>query len=232
MEEFGSLVSEVITLREKLVVLGDFNIHVGKNPDSPGELFLDLIMSLGLVQLVQDPTRKSRLIDLLLTRERDGIVTNVTVSQRLSDHDAVQCNLSVPNPHRPFKTVTFRSIKTIDIYAFSADLLDLPLLRHPASTLDELVDQYDSDIRSVIDKHAPLRTKRIVLRQPAPWLTGEIRATRCELRHAERTWKVTRLTIHEQIFEHKMERRNYLLERAKAVALTSVTIQDRQLTIR
>jgi len=225
MEEFGSLISEVITLREKLVVLGDFNIHVGKNPDRPGELFLDLIMSLGLVQLVQDPTRKSRLIDLLLTRERDGIVTNVTVSQRLSDHDAVQCNLSVPNPHRPFKTVTFRSIKTIDIDAFSADLLDLPLLRHPASTLDELVDQYDSGIRSVIDKHAPLRTKRIVLRQPAPWLTGAIRAARCELRHAERTWKATRLTIHEQIFEYKMERRNYLLERAKA-SYFNTKVQD------
>jgi hypothetical protein len=67
MEEFGSLISKVITLLEKLVVLGDFNIHVGKNPDRPGELFLDLIMSLGLAQLVQDPTRKSRLIDLLLT---------------------------------------------------------------------------------------------------------------------------------------------------------------------
>jgi hypothetical protein len=97
------------------------------------------------------------------------------------------CNLSVPNSHRPFKTVTFRSIKTIDIDAFNADLLDLPLLRHPASTLDELVDQYDSGIRSVIDMHAPLRTKRIFLRQPAPWLTGEIRAARCELRNAERT---------------------------------------------
>jgi hypothetical protein len=35
--------------------------------------------------------------------------------------------------------------------------------------------------------HAPLRTKRIFLRQPAPWLTGEIRAARCELRIAERT---------------------------------------------
>jgi hypothetical protein len=112
-------------------------------------------------------------------------------------------------------------MKTIDIDALNADLLDLPLLRHPASTLDELVNQYDSGIRSVIDKHAPLRSKRIVLRQPAPWLTEEIRAARCELRHAERTWKATRLTIHEQIFEYKMERRNYLLERAKASYLNT-----------
>ncbi len=143
MEEFG--LSEVITLREKLIVLGDFNIHVGLNPDRSGKMFLSLIESLGLVQLVQDPGRKSRLIDLLLTLERDDIVTNVTVSQRLSDHDAVQCNLSVPNPHRPFKTFTFRSIKTIDIDAFTTNLLVGGAAT--ASTLDELVDQYDSGIK-------------------------------------------------------------------------------------
>jgi len=60
-----------------------------------------------------------------------------------------------------------------------------------------------------------VRTKRFLVRRPAPWLNGEARSARCSLRHAERTWRKTGLAVHEQIFEDEINKRNFILEKAK-----------------
>ena len=54
-----------------------------------------------------------------------------------------------------------------------SDVLNLDIYTNPASTVDELVAQYNDGLLSVIDKHAPLRKKVAVLRPSAPWFTSE-----------------------------------------------------------
>ena len=99
---------------------------------SDGRIFLDLLESLGLV-------RKSRLIDVVLARASDRLVSDVVVSQRLSNHNTIQCSLNVSRPKRPFTTVSFRPYSRIDIRQFAADLSSLPLIQQPADDLDDLV---------------------------------------------------------------------------------------------
>ena len=101
MSEFSSAVESILASARRVLIIGDFNVHVGVNPDGPGRIFLDLIEYLGLV-------RKARLIDLVLARASDRLVSDVVVSQRLSNHNAIQCLLNVSRPKRPFTTVSFR----------------------------------------------------------------------------------------------------------------------------
>ena len=167
MSEFSSAVEPILASARRVLIIGDFNLHVGVHPDGPGRIFLDLIESLGLVQLAHVPTRKARLIELVLARASDRLVADVVVSQRLSDHNATQCSLNVSHPQRPFTIISFHPYSRIDIEQFVADLSSLPLIQQPASDLDDLVRKYDEGIASVLDRHAPVRTKRFLVRRPA-----------------------------------------------------------------
>jgi hypothetical protein len=56
-------------------------------------------------------------------------------------------------------------------------------------TLDDLVDQF-MEVRGVVESHALLKTKVVVLRDPAPWINVIIIDGRHKLRKAERIWRL------------------------------------------
>ncbi len=66
-------------------------------------------------------------------------------------------------------------------------------------------------LRSLIDKHAPVVTKNVVLRPSAPWITEATRQTKRAKRHAERTWQKCRLIVHLELCRDKRRQHNYLL---------------------
>ncbi len=114
---------------------------------------------------------------------------DASVTSRFSDHHAVQCSLNITTPPRPFKTVTFRAINSIDLDAFVSDLDSLPLLLSPADELDSLLLQYNDGLASVLDKHAPVRTKSFPIRLAIPWFDYSVRLFHRGARHAETTWR-------------------------------------------
>ncbi len=63
----------------------------------------------------------------------------------------------------------------------------------------------------LIDKHAPIVTKSVVLRPTAPWITEATRQTKRAKRHAERTWMKRKLTFHLELYRDKRRQHNYLL---------------------
>ena len=124
----SSAVEPILATARRVLIIGDFNLHVDVNPDGPGRIFLDLIESHGLV-------RKARLIDLVQARASDRLISDVVVSQRLSNHNAIQCSLNVSRPKRTFTTVSFRPYSRFDIEQFAADLSSLPLIQQPADMI-------------------------------------------------------------------------------------------------
>jgi hypothetical protein len=58
---------------------------------------------------------------------------------------------------------------------------------------------YSDIISEVLDKHAPLKTRTIVIRPLAPWYNDTIDALRKEARKAEKRWRKTGLTVHRDI---------------------------------
>ena len=52
-----------------------------------------------------------------------------------------------------------------------------------------MCDQYNSDLSTILDKHAPLRTKIITIRPKAPWYNNYIREQKRICRRLERSWR-------------------------------------------
>ena len=70
------------------------------------------------------------------------------------------------------KVITFRKLLLVDLNNFGSDVLNssLPsLFAAPLSGLDNLIIQYNDVLSSILDIHAPLRTKTVTLRPAAAW---------------------------------------------------------------
>lgn len=200
-EEFSNLLECHTTSSGKLLILGDFNFHWECSNDPDTSQLRTLLASYNLVQHVTGATHvNGHCLDLVISRLADDLVISTDVSSLVSDHHAVHSNLRLQKPTLSKKSVSFRKYKEIDPVQFRADLLLTSLFRNPASTLDELVTQYNSCIREIVDLHAPLKTKFVTSHPPAPWFTPEIVCAKKERRKCEERWRKTGLVVHREIF--------------------------------
>ena len=68
-----------------------------------------------------------------------------------------------------------------------------PLLSESSNDLVTLLHLYNSELSSVLDKHAPLKSHIVTIRPAAPWFSEEIKMERRVRRRLERRWRRTRL---------------------------------------
>ena len=134
-------------------------------------------------------------MDLVLCRSGDSLVLSANVTDIFSDHFVVQCTLRISKPLLPLKKITFRPLKKIDIASFASDLAQLPVITDPASTCEALLEQYNTGVSQVLDKHAPLVSKSVVLRPVCPWFNDDVAEARRFCRRAERRWRLRKLTV-------------------------------------
>ena len=73
------------------------------------------------------------------------------------------------------KTISYRKLKSVNVEALDAELVNSDLCRNPPDDLDVLVSIYYRTLKDLLEKHAPLQTRTIVLRPRVPWYTDEIR---------------------------------------------------------
>ena len=188
----------------KLVIAGDFNFHVEDNSDNHAKRFLDLLNCFNLcVQNIVTPTHKSNhVLDVIITRSDElSLVKGINVHDPvISDHFAVHCNLSVLKTKQPTKSISFRKLHKIDKNQFHNDITNSSLLQSPASDLTELCNQYDSVLSTILDSHAPIRSKLITIRPKAPWYTNDINESKIKRRRLERRWRKSGLTIDRQMY--------------------------------
>ena len=86
------------------------------------------------------------------------------------------------------KVVTFRHYHKLNIDKFRSDLLTIPFVSSPSDDIDLLHEQYMSGLSSLLDIHAPVKTKQLI--KPAPsWITDEYRTAKCMRRQFERAWR-------------------------------------------
>ena len=97
----------------------------------------------------------------------------------------------------------------------NADLAESDLCRNPPDDLDELVACYDSTLRAVMDKQAPVQTCTIVVRPRIPWYTDDIWQAKKERQKAERKWRSSKLEFDMAVFKRKRNAVNNLLNKAR-----------------
>ena len=191
LNEFADFLENIVMFNGKLIILGDFNLHVNDRENSSGSRFLDLLESVGLVNHINVPTHnKGNTLDLIITRKDcDFEVHDVRASFFISDHSFVSVKTKLYCSKCIKKTIVFRKIKDIDIAKFKKDLSETHLCVSPSDNLDVLVSQYHDCISELLNKHAPKITKCIKEIPDCPWYTSELNKLKCERRKAEYKWR-------------------------------------------
>ena len=115
-----------------------------------------LLNAHSLSQIVDKPTHVSgHIIDWLIVPEKLKISDFSVDSKRISDHFPMLFSLDLAKPVRGKRTVTSRNLRSIDVAAlfFSGG---------------DRAEDYNRKLGSVLDAHAPLRSRQVLTAPPPP----------------------------------------------------------------
>ena len=146
------------------------------------------IESSGFKQHVTYPThRTGHTLDLVLTRDRDSFAPTVSSQdQCYPDHFSVFCDLSLTTEYSFLQKVTYRKINTINTDCFIRDVSASALHSSSATTdLDSDVALYNTTLSTIVNMHAPEKTRRIPAHPQPRWYNNNIRVAKQSRRQAD-----------------------------------------------
>ena len=185
-----------------IIITGDFNIWVDLPDLSKPKQFLDLLSSFNLTQHIHEPTHRSlHTLDLLITRDCEDTVSDVSVEPGFSDHSLIICRLNLCKPPRIRKIINTRRYKAIDLGVFSNDVKQsLSKIDFVDCDVSSCVARYESSLKDLLDTHAPSKSRSVVLRTNSPWFNDNIRDAKTLRRKLERKWRRSKLQIDREIY--------------------------------
>ena len=196
LDEFSDVVSDLLANYNNCVLMGDFNIHYNKHDDPNCVAFRDILDSFDLIQVVTCPThRLGNTLDFIVLENNSTLVCADDPKDLfyISDHSFVVTTLNVSRPQPKQETVIFRKIKAIPSELLRGDLEKLFDAGKLPDDLHSLVQYYDKTLASLLDKYAPLVTKKITSKRVVPWFDDTAKTMKADRRRLEKVWKRTRL---------------------------------------
>ena len=112
----------------------------------------------------------------------------------LSDHYAICWKVFLPKPLLEKKDIIYRSLNRIDLSSFRKNMKNLNLIDTDIASQNDLVEGYNMKLGSLLDDHAPAKSKIVTLCPKSPWFTLEIQEQKVKRRRMERCLRKTRLT--------------------------------------
>ena len=199
-----------------LIILGDLNFHYNKPDDMDTWRLTDFLSSYNLVQHVHEPTHTSgNTLDLVITRAGQDTVNDLSVFQpMLADHFFVQFTMLISKPPLPRKQIEYRSLKNIDLSNMQRDLATSIEVK-PGKDLVEAVAAYERNVSAVLENHAPLQIKTVILRPKVPWLDESTLHERRKERQLERQYRKSKLTVHRVMWKEQARSVDRMIESAK-----------------
>ena len=172
-----------------------------------------------LKQHINAPTHRSgHTLDLVITRSDENVASKLDVyDPSVSVHFVVSCTLSLPKTSFEQKEICCRKLKSIDMQTFR-DEISNPALASPSSIvndLEQLMAVYDLTLSSLVDKHAPLKTRIVTFRPSASWYNENIMTEKRKCRKLERRWRRTGLAEDRVRFTDQCRVVNKCVEKAR-----------------
>ena len=202
LEEFETLVENYSLHTSDIIFTGDFNIWVDDEGDSDAKKFLKLLSSHRLTQHIMEPTYISgHTLDLFITRKSESVLSNIRVDPGLSFHSRISCDLMLQKPPHEWKVFTTRRLKAINTTLFGQEIIQsLSSIDFVADSFDTCVGKYNNLLSNLLDKHAPAKKRRVMVRPNTPWFNEEIHAAKLKRRELEHTWRKSKLEIDRQLY--------------------------------
>ena len=195
---FESLVGRLDSQNVDFYLLGDLNCNLASSTfDTNTNLLTSIADIYSLHQLIREPTRitssSSTLLDLIFTNCPDKVACSGVSHVGISDHSLVYAyrKLCIDRSGSGHKTVTYRKFKNFSSESFRNDIA--------SQRWDDLLNFEDPNdmwlawktlFLNVVDKHAPLRTKR-VRPSKCPWITPQLKKCMCERDKLKRKATIT-----------------------------------------
>ena len=215
ISEFSELLSVIHTTYNRVLIAGDFNLHVDNISDTMSREFLNLLCCLDFKQHVAQPTHnRGHTLDLVITYGLSAGVSSV-VDLAVSDHYCVYFNIASFNPQdAPVRTVRKRYLTSEVAANFIEILQSTPDDVLPAPC-DFIVDNFNCKLKSTLDSVAPLLTKTVKTKPVPPWRTATIKKLKINCRGAERRWRKSKLTVHYEILREQLKSYNNAVKQAR-----------------
>ena len=168
IDDFTEWICDQLIMTEhgnKLLILGDFNIHVNDEFDENADNFMDIIMVLGLDQHIHFPTHKiGNTLDLVMTELGSKlVVTKCSLGPFWLDHCAADFVVKIPmcSTVQKADTIHVRKLCRLDYERLIDDMYISVLLS--IDDLIELVSAMESNFQNALDSQAPLKNKQLLV---------------------------------------------------------------------
>ena len=218
--DIAELFENVSTSNFEIFVAGDFNLHLEKNSQTTTK-FYEILHSFDLKQWVDFPTNHfGHWLDLIITRASTDTVRSVSYCEGLADHSTILSSLNFARPQPSKEKIDYRQLNKIELNKFIKDIANSELILTPSDNISELCAQYNHVLTSILNKHAPIKTKHVSQKLPAPWMSDEIFKAKALRRKYERIWRKTHSIYYRSKFRLQSNLLNRMLERAKTTYLT------------
>uniref|UniRef100_A0A669B0J7 Reverse transcriptase domain-containing protein n=1 Tax=Oreochromis niloticus TaxID=8128 RepID=A0A669B0J7_ORENI len=199
INDFGDFLASLYLNYDRVLITGDFNIHICCKDDVFAKDFLTLVDSFNLIQWVDAPTHlKGHTLDLIFSYGLDICIRDIS-NIGISDHfpvifDADLCKLDqgFEVPRRLVRIINPGTVAEFSA-AFSKSVLPDIDCSTPSS-VDDFASSFLSTCSSLLDVVAPMKVKR-PRSCSQPWLNESLRALRRVYRQAERRWKKDGLQV-------------------------------------
>ena len=223
---------------DKVIIVGDFNIHVDVDNDSLSNEFISLIDSIGFCQSVNKPTHCfNHTLDLVLSYGID--IEHLIVfphNPLLSDHYLIIFEFLLLDYKPLGKTSYSRCLSDSAVAKFKEEIPSvfnsMPCLNitesynnFSPSQIDNLVNGAAGSLRSTLDSIAPRKLKIINHRKLAPWYNHQTRQLKQETRKSERKWRASKLRGCRLIWQNDLKNYRKALRNARG-AYYSALIEE------
>ncbi len=174
-EEFESAHSE----NKEIILMGDFNIDLIKNENKKWSNFID---NVNLTQMVHSPTRicesSETLIDHIYTTNPENLTNCHVPVYAISDHYPICLNRRIHNKAKKDNhiEIKYRCFKRFNEDNFISDLSNSPFnLIELEEDVNIAMEKWYDLFERVLDKHAPIRNKRVKSYKQAEWFNDSIK---------------------------------------------------------
>ena len=213
LTDFTHFLSSIIKF-EKVLIVGDFNLHIDDITCNMAAEFLSITDSFNFTQHVSESTHtKGHILDLVFSLGLN--IENVSLEDlHVSDHSCVCFDLIFPRDPPPPKMKARRRIITQDVVERFSASFD-PCLLSGYDNPEVLIQSFNSYCLTILDEVAPVKSNYVSQKKHRPWLNDSILSLKRKCRRVERIWKSTRLEAHRLHLRELMTSLNEMLKTAR-----------------
>ena len=178
LSSLTSAIELMYTSRQEILLIGDFNIDllVGEHGVvAEDNSLMDLCDRFCLQNQISEPTRVTEktksLLDVILASHPERYATCGNLHMGLSDHDLIYAVRKNKLPRAKAREIEYRNMRQFDLEKFLNDLKTVPWSSaYIYDDVDDLWHHWAQLYTEVLDKHAPIKKKRVRGDQ-LPWIT-------------------------------------------------------------